>query len=152
MKFNEANKCQPRIFMITDSAVYNLQKAENFIKSMMSKLVNFNKKFTIRRKIFFNTLEAVTVSTCEQNCEIVLHVRDDYDYHFRIDDKNMKKLLLKSLCLQYEKVMKRKMAFYFKDDISLTQYCTMKEDLKHKISRMPKENRVFLNVQDLADY
>jgi hypothetical protein len=64
MKFNDANKCQPRIFMISDLAVYNLQKGENFIKSMMSKLVNFNKKFTIRRKIFFNTLEAITLSSC----------------------------------------------------------------------------------------
>lgn len=56
MKFNDANKCQPRIFMISDVAVYNLQKGENFIKSMMSKLVNFNKKFTIRRKILINTI------------------------------------------------------------------------------------------------
>lgn len=64
----------------------------------------------------------------------------------------MKKLLLKTLCLQYEKQTKKKMAFYFKDDIYLSQYCTMKEDMKHKISRIPKDNRVYLNVQDLVDY
>lgn len=53
MKFNDANKLQPRILMITDIAVYNIQRSDNFIKSMMSKLVNFNKKFTIKRKIVF---------------------------------------------------------------------------------------------------
>lgn len=53
LKYNDANKCQPRIFMITDQAVYNVQKGENFIKSMMSYLVNFNKKFTVKRKITF---------------------------------------------------------------------------------------------------
>lgn len=51
MKFNDANKCQLRVFLVTNIAVYNIQKSENFIKSMMSKIVNFNKKFTIRRKI-----------------------------------------------------------------------------------------------------
>ncbi len=53
MKYNDANKLQPRIFMITDIAVYNIQRSDNFIKSMMSKLVNFNKKYTIKRKIPF---------------------------------------------------------------------------------------------------
>lgn len=53
MKYNYANKLQPRIFMITDIAVYNIQRSDNFIKSMMSKLVNFNKKYTIKRKIPF---------------------------------------------------------------------------------------------------
>ena len=105
---------------------------------MMSKLVNFNKKFTIRRIIPFHAIEGITMNTCEQNCQFVLHVKDDYDYRFRIDDKNMKKLLLKCLCLQCEKVNKRKMVFFFKDDINLSQYCTIKGDLKHKINRMPK--------------
>ena len=50
----------------------------------------------------------------------------------------MRKLLFKCLCLQYEKVIKRKMAFYFKDDITLAKYCTMKGDLKSKTCRMPK--------------
>lgn len=44
------------------------------------------------------------------------------------------------------------MAFYFKNDLSLAQYCTMKSDLKTKICRMPTENRVYLDIQDLVDY
>jgi|JI10StandDraft_1071094.scaffolds.fasta_scaffold1701019_1 hypothetical protein len=55
-----------------------------------------------------------------------------------MDDKNLRKSLFKCLCLQFEKITKRKMAFYFKDDITLAQYCTMKCDLKTKTSRMPK--------------
>lgn len=30
------------------------------------------------------------------------------------------------------------MKFYFKDDIDLSQYCTLKGDLKNKIYRTPK--------------
>lgn len=40
--------------------------------------------------------------------------------------------------MQYEKVNKKKMVFYFKDDVNLEKYCTMKCDLKLKINRMPK--------------
>lgn len=44
------------------------------------------------------------------------------------------------------------MGFYFKNDVTLVQYYTSKEDLKSKINRMPKQALTFLNVQDLADY
>lgn len=44
------------------------------------------------------------------------------------------------------------MKFFFKNDVTLAQHCTMKCDLKSKLSRMPKDNPVYLNVQDLADY
>lgn len=83
---------------------------------------------------------------------MVVHVFNDYDYRFRIDDLKLKRNLLKAICLQYEKVTKKKMKFFFKNDVTLAQHCTMKCDLKSKLSRMPKDNPVYLNVQDLADY
>ena len=64
----------------------------------------------------------------------------------------MKINLLKCICLQYEKVMKKKMAFYFVDDITLIKYCTFKCDTKKKKSKKPSTNAVYLNVEDLIDY
>lgn len=62
--------------MLTDIAVYNLIERENFIKSMMSKLVTFNKKFSIKRKICYNTIEAITMGSCENSEEFIIHVRN----------------------------------------------------------------------------
>ncbi len=44
----------------------------------------------------------------------------------------MKADLLKSVCLQYQKVMKKKMGFYFMNDLTLKKYCTFKTDIKNK--------------------
>ena len=151
-KFNETNKCQARIFLLTNQAIYNVIKSENFIKSFMSKLVTFQNKFTIRRKIPFSSVEGVTLSNLQNNHEFVLHVCDDYDYRFRIPDYKMKVNLLKSVCLQYEKTLKKKMAFYFVDDFTLVKYCTFKHDIKQKKTKRPIISPVYLNVEDLIDY
>ena len=68
---------------------------------MMSKLVSFQKKFTVRRRIPFEQIEAITMSNQDGNDEFVLHVLNDYDYRFRMHDYNTKVSLLKCLCLQY---------------------------------------------------
>ena len=47
---------------MTDQAIYNLIKSENFIKSIFSKIVTFQNKFTIRRKIMFQAIDAITLS------------------------------------------------------------------------------------------
>lgn len=81
-----------------------------------------------------------------------MHVTDDYDYRFQIPDIKMKANLLKSVCLQYEKMMKKKMAFYFMNDLTLKKYCTFKSDIKNKKDKKPLTNPVYLNVEDLIDY
>lgn len=47
--------------------------------------------------------------------------------------------------MQYEKINKKKMAFYFKDDITLIKYCTSKADIKNKLSKRPKDSAIHLN-------
>ena len=54
--------------------------------------------------------------------------------------------------MQYEKNIKKKMAFYFVDDITLINYCTFKSDTKKKKSKKPNSGAVHLNVEDLIDY
>jgi hypothetical protein len=44
------------------------------------------------------------------------------------------------------------MGFFFQNDISLAQYCTMKTDAKNKINKMPFNNKIYLDIQDLVDY
>ena len=87
--------------MLTDQAIYNLIKSENFIKSIFSKIVTFQNKFIIRRKITFQLIDAITLSNLQENNEFVIHVFDDYDYRFLYPDMKMKTNLLKSVCLQY---------------------------------------------------
>lgn len=69
---------------------------------------------------------------------MVIHAVKDYDERIRIHEISAKKIFLKVLCQQFERVTKKKMKFFFKNDVTLEHYCTQKSDLKAKISRMPK--------------
>lgn len=151
-KFNDSNKLQPRILLITNLAVYNIQRNENFIKSMMSKLLSFQNKFTVRRRIPLETIDAITMSNQNKNNEFVLHVAHQHDYRFKIHNYDLKIQLLKCICLHYERLTKKKVPFYFKNDITLTDYVTSKVNLKAKQNRKPKEAPTFLDMQDLVDY
>jgi hypothetical protein len=44
------------------------------------------------------------------------------------------------------------MKFFFKDDFTLIEHCTLKSDLKNKTSRVPKDSPIYLNSQDLTDH
>lgn len=141
---------------MTDLAVYNIQRNENFIKSMMSKLVTFQNKFCVRRRIPLEHIEAITISNQDQNEEFVLHVLAEHDYRFKMQEYPLKVSLLKSICLQYERLVHSKIAFFFKNDLTLADYCTHKSDLKSnpkaKVNKKPKDNPTYLNMQDLVDY
>ena len=119
MKFNAANKCQSRIFLITDAALYNIILCENFIKSMMSKLVSFQNKYQIRRKIRFETIEGITLSNQPYNLEFVIHIYHEYDYRMKAPNYKSKVNILKSICNQFQKITKKKLAFYFSNDVTL---------------------------------
>jgi hypothetical protein len=43
------------------------------------------------------------------------------------------------------------MAFFFKDDLSLTKYCTTKVDMKEKVSKLPKEKPQYLDPESLKN-
>ena len=50
----------------------------------------------------------------------------------------MKANLLKCICLQYQRLTHKKIAFYFKNDLTLIDYCTHKCDIKAKKKKVPK--------------
>jgi serum/glucocorticoid-regulated kinase 2 len=43
------------------------------------------------------------------------------------------------------------MAFFFKDYLSLTKYCTTKVDMKEKTSKLPKEKPQYLDPESLKN-
>lgn len=60
-----------------------------------------------------------------------------------------KEQIVEAICRAYCNFLKKKMAFFFKDDLSLTKYCTTKVDLKEKISKRPKEKPQYLDPEGL---
>jgi serum/glucocorticoid-regulated kinase 2 len=55
------------------------------------------------------------------------------------------------ICEAYCRFHKQKMAFFFKDDLSLTKYCTTKVDIKDKVSKLPKEKPQYLDADSLKN-
>jgi|JI6StandDraft_1071083.scaffolds.fasta_scaffold11106_7 hypothetical protein len=60
-----------------------------------------------------------------------------------------KEEIVESICRAFFQFHKKKMPFFFKDDLSLTKYCTTKVDLKEKISKLPKEKPQYLDPESL---
>lgn len=71
IKFNKRNKEQERVLLITDKAIYNLMPND------------FGK---CRRRIEMTKLDSITISTTSN--EFAFHIRDEYDYRFKGDQKN----------------------------------------------------------------
>ena len=61
-KYNEAGYRQERVLILTENAIYNIKK---------------NK---VKRRIPYEKLDAITISTTSS--EFVLHVNDEYDYRY----------------------------------------------------------------------
>ena len=79
--------------------------------------------------------------------EFVLHVPDEYDY--RYSTAECKEAVIETICKSFCDHMGQKLAFFFRDEISLENYCTTKGDKKKGISRMPTENGLLLDFNSL---
>lgn len=117
-KFNDYKKRQERNFLITTHAIYNLNGS------------------SIKRKIDMSKIKALTVSTL--GTEFVIHVPEEYDYRYASTDKWDR--IIMSLVKSYNMRVGAKMPCYFKDDVSLFNYATTKQDKKKKMNRMPTED------------
>lgn len=127
-KFNRKNKRQERNLLISTKAVYGLSKK------------------TLKRKIPVSKIGGLTVSKIGK--EFVLHVPDEYDYRYssseHLDD------VLEMICKAYCDTMKHKLAFFFKEELSLEAYCTTKGDKKKALLRMPTEGGLSLDLESLS--
>ena len=75
-KFNDKNKKQERVILITTKHLFNIKLAGP-LNNLLVKILN---SAIIRRKIEIRKISAVTVSRI--GFEFVIHVADEYDYRF----------------------------------------------------------------------
>jgi len=69
--------------VLTNIAILNIIKTENIIKSLMKKLINFQNKFTLRRRIPLNNLYGITVTPNRNSNIFLIHVNNEHDYHYQ---------------------------------------------------------------------
>lgn len=62
MKINEEKMVQERIFLLTNEAIYNIAKRSSLIKSLMSKLISWQCKYSIKRRIPLKQIYGITLS------------------------------------------------------------------------------------------
>jgi len=126
-KFNKRMKRQERSLMITNKAVYNLSKT------------------TIKRKIPVTKIVGITVS--KMSSEFVLHCPEEYDYRYSSAER--RDVILEMVTRAYINMTgnKKGLAFYYKEEINLTNWTTTKADKKKAISKIPKDVPTFLNEE-----
>lgn len=73
----------------------------------------------------------------------------EYDYRYSSQDN--KQLIIEVLCDAYNKGTKKKLAFHYKDDLTLLQYTTSKLDSKRGNSKRPKDAPQFLDLPELKN-
>jgi serum/glucocorticoid-regulated kinase 2 len=128
-KFNKKGKRQERSLMVTNKNVFNLSKSNS-----------------VKRKIPIGKIVAVTAS--KMSGEFVLHVPEEYDYRYSSADKRDTILELLSAKWSLLNPGKKGLSFFYKDDINLTAYTTLKADKKKGVSKIPTENPIYLNEQN----
>mmetsp|Transcript_6140 Transcript_6140/g.11565 ORF Transcript_6140/g.11565 Transcript_6140/m.11565 type:complete len:654 (-) Transcript_6140:186-2147(-) len=74
-KVNRKGKEQKRVLIITDKAIYNVDKEDT--------LISKSGRFVFKRRIQRDHIDHITQST--DSDEFVLHVRDEYDYHYKTE-------------------------------------------------------------------
>lgn len=126
-KYNRKNKRQERNLMVTSKGVYGMSKK------------------TLKRKIPLSKLAGITVS--KLGTEFVMHVPDEYDY--RYSSVTLRDIVLEMICKAYCEFLKQKMPFFFKEEISLENFCTTKGDKKKTVNRMPTSDGLLLDQKSL---
>ena len=79
-KINRRNKQQPRVLVITNKAIYNL-----------------NDSYQLKRRIALVNVHTISVSSASNG--MVLHVPQEYDYLYRFENKEMIDVILR-ICYQ----------------------------------------------------
>jgi len=141
-KYNKRLKRQERSLLITNKAIYNINKQE-FFANIISV---FNSSYAIRRRIDIVNVACITVS--ELSSEFVIHVRDEYDYRYGSPDKRDRilSMICKAYCLN---VRNKPLPFFFKDDVNLIDYTTTEDDKKKGVIRMPKDGAALMDEVSL---
>jgi len=129
-KFNKKAKKQERNILITNKHIFNLGKGQE-----------------VKRKIPISKVAAITASRVSS--EFVIHVPDEYDYRYSSADQ--RDAILNAITSEWCKIYKHKqgLPFFYKDDIELTNYTTLKAEKKKGISRIPTEEPKYLTEEIL---
>ena len=130
MKYNDENYRQERAFVLTDSAIYNVKKTQ------------------VQRRIRYEDLEAISIST--SSSEFVLHIKAAYDYRFLSFDHRTE--IIETILSILVNVKKLCSAFkiYEVDLINLNSVMTSKQMFKNKKVVRPPEK--FAKIMDLDKF
>ena len=134
-KYNNLGIKQERIIVLTNKALYNIK--EPF----------FIHKFSLKRRILYSNLKAISYST--KSNEIVIHGdKEEYDYHLITSNK---KYMICYIALFYQKETSKSLKISAIPEESLKKYVTTKSDKKQDISNS-KFDEKFLIDTDLFFY
>eukprot|EP01017_Pseudomicrothorax_dubius_P030675 TRINITY_DN3847_c0_g3_i2.p2 TRINITY_DN3847_c0_g3~~TRINITY_DN3847_c0_g3_i2.p2 ORF type:complete len:554 (+),score=180.33 TRINITY_DN3847_c0_g3_i2:2572-4233(+) len=140
-KFNYKSKKQERTLLITNLNIINVDNLD-FLAKTISFLVP---SYQVKRKIPLSRVRAMTIS--KTGPEFIVHVPEEYDYRFSTEDKEEVILHIFAAIIQNED--KKRIGFFFKDDLVLDRYATSKFDIEKAISRMPVEPPQILAFDEL---
>lgn len=113
-KINKRNKPQDRVFVLTESAYYNVLPTKDAAGRTAAG--------TIKRRIAFEALGSVSVS--ELGDELVMHVPEEYDYHFSTPRRAQ---VLSTLERNYKRMLFRDLVVHSRPGRELAPFVETKE-------------------------
>lgn len=94
----------------------------------MKKFVQFEDNYELKRRINLSTLYGVTIAPNRNSNVFLIHVINDHDYYYKaVKDKLS---LLQMISEEYKKKTKKELAFFFREEMVMLNYCTFKNHLK----------------------
>ncbi len=123
-KVNHFGINQERVLVLTDEALYNFQKKKN------------------KRRIKYDQIRGITISTVKQNEEFVIHGMDDeYDYYYHSPQRN---LIICLIAKFYEEQKGQNLKICEVPEKSLKTYVTSKKEKKKdkNFSKMDENKKI----------
>ena len=122
-KINRKDKKQERIFLLTNTAIYNIKPS----KDAINKIKQY--KISPQRRIELTKIASITASTSSK--EFTINIPEEYDYRYETFDLNHRATIITAICnahkaLNYSKLSKLKL--HIIDDLSTAKFTVTKKD------------------------
>eukprot|EP01083_Nonionella_stella_P012028 34156_1 len=131
VKINKKNKKQPRTFMLTDRAIYNINP----------------KSCSLRRRIDLKDIASITMSS--RSTEFTLNIPSQYDYRWDAGDKSVQRRIQTAICEQMNAL--NHTVIVNKINCETTSEWTVTKTILKKVNKSDTTLRTVAAVDHLTD-
>eukprot|EP01084_Bolivina_argentea_P056013 102570_1 len=147
-KLNRKNKKQERIFLLTNSAIYNIKPGKNTI----TEIRNRNNNISPQRRIDLISILSITLSILSN--EFTLNIPSEYDYRYEAFTLSDRKEVINAISQTRKQIQNIPLSIHKINDFSTAQFTVSKRDSKKirlkKLKDTKKQPTIRLSTTDIS--